>query len=571
MLNNRFIVQSFGLFFRYRPVRLVTLFLISLFLGFNQGITIVLLIPLLEMLDPARAAASPGKWGALLHSLFGRLGLEVNLTLILLLFTFSLLAIAVLTYYQSVMQAAYQQGFSYETRRRLFRKIVACDWIFLNGKSKYNHIQILTAEIPKMTTYYYFYLGLASKVIFIVTHVLLALAISVKFTVFVALTGMAVFFSLRRYLKNAEHLGAVNVQAFRKMLQHIDEFWMTVKMAKVHNTEAFYFQKFEEANKLMLDQQFRQIKNRAVPQLLFMLAGTLTLVVVVYSAYGVAKLPLTALFVLILLFARIFPQFAGVNGDINMLVSNVESVRMVLALDNEIKERDFEKKQEPGRLTLNYQLEIRNLHFAYDPAMQLFSDFSVSIPAKKITGIVGKSGCGKTTLIDLLAGLQRPSGGGVWSDGEILSDDRLPAWRNGLGYLPQDSFFVDGTIRENLIWDSGRQLSDEQIFEVLSRVKADQLITGQPKGLDSYIANYQFHFSGGERQRLALARVLIRQPQLLLLDEATSALDAGTEAQIMECLTALKQQVTIVFVTHRQTLRHHFDKIVDLTGEPVQV
>lgn len=567
MPDNLFIIRSFGLFFRYSPVRLVALFLISLFLGLNQGMTIVLLIPLLELLDPAKTAASPNKWSGLLNSIFDRIGLEVNLTLILVIFTLCLLLIAVLNYYQSIMQAAYQQEFSYQTRKRLFKKIITSDWRFLNGKSKHNHIQVLTTEIPKMTTYYYFYLGLATKIIFIVAHVALALLLSVKFTLIVIFVGLIVFVSLRKFLKKAAFLGAGNIQAFRKMLKHIDDFWLTVKMAKVHHTEEFYYNKFNESNTLMLDHQYKQLKNRAIPQLLFTLAGVVSLVVVVYLAYSVAKLPLATLFVLILLFARIFPQFMGINGDMNMLVSNVESVRMVLAMDREIEVRDFEEIKQDGSIGFYHQLEIKDLNFAYDPETPLFTNFSVSIPACQMTGIVGKSGCGKTTLIDLIAGLQKAENGIIALDGKILTDDQLPSWRSRLGYLPQDAFFVDGTIRENLIWDSGRNLSDEQIFELLKQVSADQLVAGQIKGLDTYIVNYQYHFSGGERQRLALARVLIRDPKLLLLDEATSSLDRETEAQIMDCLVGLKKKVTIVFVTHRQNLKQYFDKIIDLDGE----
>lgn len=564
MHNNLFILRSFGLFFRHDPVRLIVLFGITLFLGFNQGVTIVLLIPLLGLLNPVQTPSSPNKLINLLNSILNHAGLEINLTLILVVFAFCLILIAVLTYFQSIIQASYQQEFSYQTRKRLFKKIITSNWQFLNGKSKHNHIQILTTEIPKMTNYYYFYLGLATKVIFIVAHVALALMISVKFTLFVTLVGLAVFVLLRKYLQKARLLGDANIQAFRKMLKHIDDFWVTVKMAKVHNTEEFYYNKFDESNTQMLEYQFKQIKNRSIPQLLFTLSGIASLIVFVYLAYNITHLPVTSLFILILLFARIFPQFMGINNDMNMLVSNIASVRMVLEMDREIEERKFEEIKATGEIEFNQQLEIRNLSFAYDTGDPLFTDYSESIPARKITGIIGKSGRGKTTLIDVIAGLQKAGNGGIAIDGVMLTDEKLPVWRSELGYLPQDNFFIDGTIRENLIWDSEQNLSEGQIMELLRQVNADQLVMGSPKGLETSIVNYQYHFSGGERQRLALARVLIRKPKLLLLDEATSALDSENEAQIMQCLIELKKNVTIVFVTHRQNLKHYFDKIIDL-------
>jgi len=565
MQNNFFVVRSFNLFFRHKPAKIVVLFFLSLFLGFNQGVTIILLIPLLGLLDPSQHTGAQNKWIEFLTTILHKIGFSVSLELVLAVFAVSLMSIAFLTYYQSILQAAYQQEFSHETRRRLFKKIINSDWAFLNQKSKHNHIQILTTEIPKMTVYYYYYLGLFTKLLFIVAHIMLALIISVKFTLFVAGMGIVIFVLLRNYLTNARKIGNANIKVFRKMLKHIDDFWITVKMAKVHNSEEFYYTKFEESNKQMLEYQYKQIKNRAVPQLLFTLVGIFSLILVVYLAYNVARLPLTSLFVLILLFARIFPQFMGVNNDMNMMLSNVESVKMVLNLDLEINEMKFENKNTTEQVTFDHSIHIKNLNFAYNPDKPIFTNFSTNILAYKITGIIGASGCGKTTLIDIIAGLQKIPNGTISIDNRIISTSQLSAWRSKLGYLPQDSFFIDGTIRENLIWDAESDISDSEIVEILKQVNIDKLVSSQSKGLDTNITNFQYHFSGGERQRLALARVLIRKPKLLLLDEATSALDSDNETHIMDCLMKLKSKVTIVFVTHRENLKPYFDKTIDLS------
>jgi len=565
MQNDFFVLRSFSLFFKHKPAKIVVLFSLSLFLGFNQGVTIVLLIPLLGLLDPSQHTLAQNKWIEFLTTILHKIGLSVSLELVLAIFAVSLLSIAFLTYYQSILQAAYQQEFSHEIRRRLFKKIISSNWAFLNRKSKHNHIQILTTEIPKMTVYYYYYLGLFTKFIFILAHILLALMISVKFTLFVAGMGLVIFVLLRNYLTNARKIGNANIQVFTKMLKHIDDFWITVKMAKVHNSEEFYYNKFEESNKQMLEYQYKQIKNRAVPQLLFTLVGVFSLILVVYLAYNVARLPLTSLFVLIILFARIFPQFMGVNNDMNMMLSNVESVKMVLNLDMEIDEMKFENKNTTEQVTFDLSINIKNLNFAYNPNNPIFTNFSTSIPAYQTTGIIGPSGCGKTTLIDIISGLQKTQNGTIYVDDKVINTSQLSAWRSKLGYLPQDSFFIDGTIRENLIWDAESDISDSEIMEILKQVNIDKLVCSQVKGLDTSITNFQYHFSGGERQRLALARVLIRKPKLLLLDEATSALDSENEAQIMDCLMKLKSKVTILFVTHRENLKPYFDKIIDLS------
>ncbi|MEA4839538.1 MAG: ABC transporter ATP-binding protein [Bacteroidales bacterium] len=562
MPNNRFIIRSFSHFFNYSPLRLTVLFLITLFQGFSQGITIVLLIPLLGLLDPGQSTAQTSGWTVHLNAMLKDTGLELDLGIILVLYTVCLLSVALLSYFQSTMQSRYQQDFSYETRRRLFKKIITSDWAFLNGKSKHNHIQVLTTEIPKMVNYYYYFLGLTSKLIFIAAHVILAMTISVRFTLFVVIIGLVVSLVLRRYINKARVIGNANIQVFRRMLKRIDDFWLTVKIAKVHQSEQFYYEKYDEANRQMLDNQYSQVKNRAIPQLLFTLAGVLTMVIIVYLGYTIVKLPLASLFVLILLFGRVFPQFSGLNNDLNMMVTNEASVRMVLEMDKDLEEKNFEANLTTEKIELKHQLEIRDLNFGYANQAPLFEHFSLTIPAQKITGISGKSGCGKTTLIDIIAGLQETKN--LFVDDQILTADKIGLWRQSLGYLPQDSFFIDGTLRENLIWDTSCNPGDEEILETLKQVNAERLVFGQKDGLDTYIANYQYHFSGGERQRLALARVLLRKPKLLLLDEATSALDLENENQIMDCLSHLKKEVTIIFVTHREYLKTSFDKNIDL-------
>lgn len=560
MTDTHFLFRSFKHFFKFSPIRLITLFLITLIQGLSQGVTILLLVPLLGLLNPGQLPTN--LLTTFLNNSLTKVGLELNLVAILIFFAVCLLAVAFLNYWQSIWQIHYQQDFSYETRKRLYKKIICSDWAFLNGKSKHNHLQVLTTEIPKMANYYYFFLNLANKILFIAAHILVAMTLSLPFSLVVVLAGLMVSLLLRKFINTSRFLGYANVQLFRRMLKRIDDFWLTVKIAKVHESEVFYLEKYNETNKQMLENQYKQVKNKALPQLLFTIAGVFTLVALVFVGYTVVKVPLASILVLILLFARIFPQFAGLNNDLNTMVSNEASVRMVLDMDNKLQEKDLSTKNEPVSVEFNHQLEIRDLTFGYDPQNPLFDHFSSLIPIYAITGITGKSGSGKTSLIDVLAGLQQTSS--IYIDGHPLTEDMLTNWRQSLGYLPQDSFFIDGTLRENLVWDSIHQPSDAEILDVLKQVNADHLITRQKKGLYTNISNYQHHFSGGERQRLALARVLLRKPRILLLDEATSALDSTSEKLIMDCLAALKKNVTIVFVTHRDYLRKYFDSCINL-------
>ena len=299
----------------------------------------------------------------------------------------------------------------------------------------------------------------------------------------------------------------------------------------------------------------------------------MALVFVVYAGFRSGTVPASSFIILILLFSRIFPQFISLNSDVNMIMSNVASVKMVMQLDEDLPDpgvsselggRSTEPEMRGAELVLREGVRMERISFAYPDGEALFDGFSAKIKANTITGIVGQSGRGKTTMIDLIAGLQKPQSGSILIDGRPLEGSLLTGWKAGLGYLPQEPFFIDGTLRENLVWDSSNEITDDEIWDVLEKVNATHLVKRFRKELDAFIVNYQYAFSGGECQRLALARVLLRKPSLLLLDEATSSLDAENETIIMEVLARLKEKVTIIFVTHRESVSRWFDSVIKL-------
>jgi ATP-binding cassette, subfamily C, bacterial len=563
MRNYLFILNTFNLLRSHKPGKLLLIFALTLFQGVNSGFSIVLLIPLLQLLNIGNGGIAEGP-ALFFREMADKTGIILNIETVLIIYIVLLTLNALIQYWKSILDAGYQQTFIYQLRQHLFRKIILADWPLLNSKSNTNHLQVLTREVPNLASYYYFYLRLITTLIITLSYIIYALLISALFTIIIIAVGTLLFILLRKFLLKSFHLGEGYVTSYNRLLKYIDDFWQTVKIAKVHSSEEFYYTKFDEANTSLLDLEFRMQKNYNLPQLIYRIAGILVLVFVVYTGYNTGEAPLASFFILILLFSRIFPQFVGMNTDVNMILSNVASVKLVMQLDKEFSENEFHEPDSHNALPLEREILLEHLRFAYPDGEQLFDDFSETIQAKNITGIIGESGRGKTTLIDLIAGLQKPDAGQIIADGKMLTDELLPSWKSGIGYLPQDSFFIDGTLRENLVWDSHSEIGDEEIYEVLEQVNAGHLAKRFAEGLDAWIVNYAYNFSGGECQRLALARVLLRKPRLLLLDEATSSLDADNETLIMEVITRLKEKITIIFVTHRISLLPYFDKIIKL-------
>jgi ATP-binding cassette, subfamily C, bacterial len=558
-----FILKTFRLLREHEPWKLGLIFLLTLVQGVTSGFTIVMLIPLLQLLSIG-AGEEPEGAALFVQQVAENAGVSLTIGSILLVYIVLLSLSALMQYWKSLLDARYQQTFIYSLRRRLFRKIIMADWQLLNSRSKTNHLQVLTREVPNLANYYYYYLKLLTTAIMATAYTVYAMLVSAGFTLIIITVAILLFILLRHFLSRSFRLGRGYVDSYNRLLKYIDDFWQTVKIAKVHSSEDYYYNRFDEANNSLLDMEYRMQRNWSLPQLIQRLTGLLVMVGIVWFGYRSGSVPMASFIILILLFSRIFPQIMAINTDISIILSNVASVKLVIELDEDLPDPRVQGRVDHQAVVFSREIRLHEISFSYPGDENLFTGFNAVIRANSITGVVGHSGRGKTTLIDLIAGLQKPATGIISIDGMTLDGELLPGWKAGLGYLPQDPFFIDGTLRENLVWDTSRDISDEEIVSVLEQVNAAYLMKRFRKGLDAYIVNYHTSFSGGECQRLALARVLLRKPSLLLLDEATSSLDAENEATVMEVLARLKEKITIVFVTHRESVLRWFDEVIKI-------
>ena len=206
-------------------------------------------------------------------------------------------------------------------------------------------------------------------------------------------------------------------------------------------------------------------------------------------------------------------------------------------------------------------VEVRGLTFAYadQPDELVLRGVDLDIPSGRTVAIVGSSGAGKSTFIDILLGLHRPSDGSIRAGGTSIFDN-LPAWQRRLAVVPQDVTLLDETLRSNIAFDE--DVDDARMAEALERAQLADLVRGLPQGLDTEIGERGVRLSGGQRQRIGIARALYRRPSLLVLDEATSALDNETERRLTETIESLKGTMTMVIVAHRLSTVRHCDQLI---------
>ena len=564
MNKRRLLLITLKMLTRESPWMLPGIFILTLLAGLTTGFSFLLLIPLLDLLSVTGESDALTGFAGYFNDLYSRLGLSPGLESILLAFFLLLSFTALVNYLKQLLDTRYQQSLIFSLRERLFRKIILSDWENLSRRGNNTHLQVITREIPEMANYYYYFMQLLTGVLTALVFISYALLLSVKFTLVVVLSGALIFLVLAGVLRKAVIIGEESATAYTGLLKSISDFWLTAKIAKVHRSEKFYSDKFNSVNRRLRQLEIRMVKNHALPQFVYRISGIAVLCIAVFAGYSLGNIPLASFVVLVMLFARIFPIFISASKDIHMIAANIPSVKRVLELDSALGERDFPVREEIVKLEMKKGIRLENIGFSYEGGVDVLKEINHNISANSITGILGASGRGKTTLVDIISGLMQPGSGRVLIDDLPLEGRLLASWRAGIGYLPQSPFFIDGSLRENLVWDSRHKPGDEEILKTIELVKASHLIKRYSTGLDTVIENYMHSFSGGEYQRLALARVLLRKPGVLLLDEATSQIDDESEKSIMELLQELKKEVTIIFITHREYLMPWFDGVVRL-------
>lgn len=249
--------------------------------------------------------------------------------------------------------------------------------------------------------------------------------------------------------------------------------------------------------------------------------------------------------------SQFFTQFQKAMGA-------TESIITIL----EIEEED----QDSGKAVteMNQTLMVKHVSFAYKPEEPILRDVSLTIEAGKVTALVGPSGSGKTTLFSLLERFYDPTSGAILLGGMDIRDASLRSWRSQIGYVSQESPIIAGTIRDNLCYGLNREATQKEIEQAARMAYADGFIEALPDSYETEVGERGIKLSGGQRQRIAIARALLRNPNILMLDEATSNLDSKSEEAVQDALKNLMAGRTTVVIAHRLSTVVDTDSIVFL-------
>jgi ATP-binding cassette subfamily C protein len=283
-----------------------------------------------------------------------------------------------------------------------------------------------------------------------------------------------------------------------------------------------------------------------------------------------AHMPGTSLVVAMAVFARMLGPGTSILRSINQLAAVLPAHAALASLSRALGAT--EPAIPPQATAAGSTAEtIRFDHVSYthsgggNPAegSARLVDLDFTIAPGEIVGIVGASGAGKTTLVDLLCGLIAPQSGEIRVGATVLAGTALHRWRDGAAYIAQDCYLFNDTLRRNLCWGLAG-IDDAAIAEALAIAEATEVVRSLAHGLEETVGERGIRLSGGERQRLAIARALLRRPVLIVLDEATNALDIATERRILGRLASLPHRPTLLIVAHRPEALEQCNRVLHL-------
>ncbi len=379
-------------------------------------------------------------------------------------------------------------------------------------------------------------------------------------------TVVLVFHKLFKRVLDAasEKMFAANGESTRTMNQS----FAAIREVKLTGSEAYFSRRLEQAqfnivNAVKVRRDLGQIPRFSLEVFVVAVAGGL-IAVLTWMGMPSSRLILYAAFFLAAMF-RLIPSISRMQYNL-ILVRGMLYVFERLDADlNSIPAERVLPAPDAPELHFERELAVEHVTFRYAPDRPaVFDDFSMSVKRPECVAVVGRTGGGKTTLIDLVMGFLKPESGRVTVDGTDIRDN-LSSWRNRIGYVPQDVRLFDDTIRANVAFGvEPERIDDSRVKKALELAQIADFVESLPNGLDTRLGEFGARLSGGQKQRIAIARALYSEPELLILDEATSALDDDTEAAFVDALNSLKGKLTILMVAHRAASIRCCDRQIEI-------
>ena len=576
------IIKKFNhIFDRKQKLQIILILIVILFGGIFETLGVSMILPLMSaILD--KEAFLANEYVIAICDTIGVHDFNTILILIICALIFAFVFKNAYLIFSTYVQAKFVNNNRYRTSRNLLSQYLHRPYEYYLNADSATILRTIYGDMDNVFNLLQQCMNLAAETIVSFCLVCMMLVMDFKMTlVIVAMLGLTtVFISkvLKRKLNRiGEHSRMEQANQYKWILQSVSG----IKDVKVLHKEKYFTKQYEIAAK---NYAADIVKNNVfvnIPRLLIETVSIASilgyLAVSILMGTSVAELmKLVSAFALAAV--RLMPSVNRVNtyianisyheSALNYIYDNID----IEAVREQGRQDALKKKEEVKEpITLSKEIALSDITYAYpNTEKNIFDHADMMIPVGKSIGVVGPSGAGKTTVVDILLGLLDIQGGKITSDGTDIMKN-YAGWLSHIGYIPQSIYMVDDTIRSNIAFGVKKEEIDEaRVWEVLEEAQMKSFVENLPDGLDTEIGERGVRISGGQRQRLGIARALYHNPELLIFDEATSALDNDTETAIMEAIDKLHGQKTMVIIAHRLRTIENCDMIYEVRDGKIQ-
>ncbi|HEY0444966.1 MAG TPA: ABC transporter ATP-binding protein [Allosphingosinicella sp.] len=535
-----------------------------------EGIGLLMLLPLLSVVIGAETGAGwlDGftRW---IVSMAPGATPFWQLAFLLLIFALLMAARSFVILTRDVALARLQIGFVESHRLRIIELLAHTRWDVVSRLRHGRITHVLGGDVQACGDAAQLTLQLGVAATMLAGQCILLFLLSPRLALLILGLLAAGMLALRPVLKRSREIGAGLTESNLHLVTSTSQFLGGLKLAISQNLQRGFVREFEETVAIVRARRIAFVRQRTGAQLALTALAAAVAALTLLIGIGVLVAAPSTLIAFLFILARM-------TGPAGQLQSGAQHVFHSLPAYAKVKELEAElgaaqsarPDNDRGPAIAPGPVEFRNASFAHAdrPAQGEaggVTDISLTIEPGAFVGVTGPSGAGKTTFADLLVGLYPPRSGSVLIGGSPLEGRTLGGWRNSISYVSQDPFLFHDTIRRNLLW-ANPEADEAALWQALALAGADTLVRRMAGGLEAVVGERGSLVSGGERQRIALARALVRRPALLLLDEATNAIDVAGEREILERLSRVPDRPTIVMIAHRQASLDLCERLIEL-------
>lgn len=561
------LLKLFNAGFGKYKLKITGLSILSFVSSLLEGVGINAVIPLLAFVNVG--PAEPGDLiSQTIEKFFHYFNISYTLKHLLILIAFLFLIKTVVFFIGQCLTFVIQADYERNTRNELFKLTLGGNWTYLS-KQKIGYLeQTLIMNVEQSSKILIYVFGFILSLANLMIYSFVAMSISLTIAILALIFGILVFYFFKPLFRKNRMMTYATIKGYKKLAHYINENIIGMKAIKSSFVERQIMQKisgyFDGLRSLRIKLGLLGSFGTAILQpipLLFILG-------IFAIFYKASIFNFSSFAVVIYAVNRVFGSVQLLQAETNTLVSLVPHLSSVLSYRDEAK---LHKEEDVGirKFNFNDRLEFKNVVFAYDAEHQVLYDVNFYLKKGEMLGLIGPSGAGKTTIVDLFLRLLKPQKGYIFLDGVDISDIRLEDWRTNVGYVSQDVFLFNDTIANNIRFYN-ESMTDQGILEAAKMANIYDFIQEQPQQFETMVGERGIMLSGGQRQRIALARILARKPSVLILDEATSALDNESEVLIQKAIEDLRGRVTVVAIAHRLSTVINFDRLIVLENGKVK-